>query len=178
MARLTLSNGDGDGHNIEPSTRSFRIGRSVESDLVLEHDTHASRHHARVTRQHDGWWIDDVGSRNGTWVNGEAVTNGRLHDGDRVRVGSTEFVFVDRFDPKMTEDYVAEEPAEPLPVLSVRERQILALVAEGSTDENIAASLFISTATVRSHLDRIRDKTGCRRRPELTRLALRLGLIR
>jgi len=39
------------------------------------------------------------------------------------------------------------------------------------------AELYISIRTVRSHLDRIRDKTGCRRRADLTRLALREGLV-
>jgi DNA-binding CsgD family transcriptional regulator len=41
----------------------------------------------------------------------------------------------------------------------------------------IATQLFISVRTVRTHLDRIRDKTGCRRRADLTRLALSAGLI-
>ncbi|MDQ6948315.1 MAG: DNA-binding response regulator, partial [Actinomycetota bacterium] len=40
-----------------------------------------------------------------------------------------------------------------------------------------ANTLFISVATIRSHLDRIRDKTGRRRRPELTRLAVELRLV-
>jgi DNA-binding CsgD family transcriptional regulator len=56
--------------------------------------------------------------------------------------------------------------------LSARERELVTLVAEGSTDAEIAARLFISARTVGSHLDRIRDKTGCRRRADLTRLAL------
>lgn len=56
--------------------------------------------------------------------------------------------------------------------LSRRERELVDLVAEGLTDAQIAEKLFISIRTVRSHLDRIRDKTGCRRRAELTRLAL------
>ena len=56
--------------------------------------------------------------------------------------------------------------------LSRRERELLALVAEGLTDNQIAEKLFISVRTVRSHLDRIRDKTGYRRRAELTRLAI------
>ena len=47
----------------------------------------------------------------------------------------------------------------------------------GRTDAQIAAELFISVRTVRSHLDRIRDKTGYRRRADLTRLALAEGLV-
>jgi DNA-binding NarL/FixJ family response regulator len=61
--------------------------------------------------------------------------------------------------------------------LSARERELVTLVAQGRTDTQIAAQLYISIRTVRSHLDRIRDKTGCRRRADLTRLALQAGLV-
>jgi DNA-binding NarL/FixJ family response regulator len=56
--------------------------------------------------------------------------------------------------------------------LSPRELEILALVAAGETDRDIAKQLFIATTTVYSHLERIRDKTGARRRAQLTRLYL------
>jgi DNA-binding CsgD family transcriptional regulator len=61
--------------------------------------------------------------------------------------------------------------------LSARERELVTLVAQGHTNAQIAAQLHISIRTVSSHLDRIRDKTGCRRRAELTRLALGSGLV-
>jgi DNA-binding CsgD family transcriptional regulator/tetratricopeptide (TPR) repeat protein len=72
----------------------------------------------------------------------------------------------------------AETPEEPdlQPGLSPREQELVALVAQGHTDAQIAGNLHISVSTVRSHLDRIRDKTSCRRRADLTRLALRVGL--
>ncbi len=54
---------------------------------------------------------------------------------------------------------------------------LLALVARGQTDAQIAAQLYISLSTVRSDLDRIRDKASCRRRADLTRLALQTGLV-
>ena len=60
--------------------------------------------------------------------------------------------------------------------LSARERELVTLVAQGRTNAQIAAQLYISARTVGSHLDRIRDKTGCRRRADLTRLALTMGL--
>ncbi len=60
------------------------------------------------------------------------------------------------------------------PVLSDRERQVLSLVASGETDRGVAAALGVSTHTVRSYLERIRDKTGVRRRAELGALASRL----
>jgi predicted ATPase/DNA-binding CsgD family transcriptional regulator/transcriptional regulator with XRE-family HTH domain len=61
--------------------------------------------------------------------------------------------------------------------LSARERELVTLVAQGRTNAQIAAQLYISVRTVTSHLDRIRDKTGYRRRADLTRLALSEGLV-
>jgi len=61
--------------------------------------------------------------------------------------------------------------------LGPRERELVTLVAQGRTDAQIAAQLYITVRTVSSHLDRVRDKTGCRRRADLTRLALSAGLV-
>jgi len=71
----------------------------------------------------------------------------------------------------------AAATAPGLDKLSPRERELVTLVAQGHTDAQIAAQLYISARTVTSHLDRIRDKTGCRRRADLTRLALSAGLV-
>jgi len=69
------------------------------------------------------------------------------------------------------------QPTAPGPgTLSARERELVTLVAQGRTNAQIAGQLHISIRTVSSHLDRIRDKTGCRRRTDLTRLALSAGL--
>ena len=78
----------------------------------------------------------------------------------------------------MLTDPVPPQPAAPDPgTLSARERELVRLVARGRTNAEIAAELYISVRTVSSHLDRIRDKTGCRRRADLTRLALTTGLV-
>ena len=71
---------------------------------------------------------------------------------------------------------VPEEPDRQEVQLSPREQELVTLVARGRTDAQIAGDLHISVSTVRSHLDRIRDKTSCRRRADLTRLALQAGL--
>lgn len=60
-------------------------------------------------------------------------------------------------------------------VLSPREQEVLQHLAGGCTDREIGDRLGISMRTVQSHLDRIREKTGHRRRAELTRLAIELG---
>ena len=78
----------------------------------------------------------------------------------------------------MTGENVPEPTVLPGPgKLSSRERELVTLVARGQTDAQIAEQLFISVSTVRTHLDRIRDKSGCRRRADLTRLALQEGII-
>ena len=78
----------------------------------------------------------------------------------------------------MLTDSGPPQPAAPGPgQLSAREREMVTLVAQGRTNAQIAAQLYISVRTVGSHLDRIRDKTGCRRRADLTRLALSAGLV-
>ncbi|TDV54994.1 LuxR C-terminal-related transcriptional regulator [Actinophytocola oryzae] len=61
--------------------------------------------------------------------------------------------------------------------LSERELEVLRCLATGERDEDIARRLRISIRTVRSYLDRIRDKTGLRRRSALTRYAIEQGLI-
>ena len=78
----------------------------------------------------------------------------------------------------LTEHPGPRQPAPPgVGTLSPRERELVTLVAQGATNAEIAARLYISIRTVSSHLDRIRDKTGARRRVDLTRLALSAGLV-
>ena len=61
-------------------------------------------------------------------------------------------------------------------LLGPRELEVLRGVAEGKTDIEIGEVLFISPRTVQNHLTRIREKTGLRRRSELTRWAVEHGL--
>ena len=76
----------------------------------------------------------------------------------------------------LTAPSASQAPPSGLAHLSARERELVALVARGRTDAQIAAELYISVRTVRTHLDRIRDKTGARRRADLPRLALQARL--
>jgi DNA-binding CsgD family transcriptional regulator len=79
--------------------------------------------------------------------------------------------------PTMTVPAVRRGPAErPAGPLSARERQIMALLAGGASNAKIAQTLFVTPNTVRTHLDRIRDKTGARNRAELTRYAIQAGI--
>jgi DNA-binding CsgD family transcriptional regulator len=76
----------------------------------------------------------------------------------------------------LTASSAQQAPPPGLANLGARERELVALVARGRTDAQIAAQLHISVRTVRSHLDRIRDKTGYRRRADLIRVALQARL--
>jgi Response regulator containing a CheY-like receiver domain and an HTH DNA-binding domain len=158
------------------------VGRSPEAGVRLGGDAAISRLHARLETIDGGWTLSDLGSRNGTFLNGRRLeTPMALRPGDEIRIGAWRLDFVD--DTADAESTLLENdqrgalPEAPTVELSARETEVLALLAQGDTDEQIATALFIAVATVRSHLDRIRDKTGCRRRPELTRLAVEQGIV-
>lgn len=66
-------------------------GRGPESSLQLDGDDFASARHARIEPRVDGVWVEDLGSTNGTFVNGARVTTERLlQPGDVLRLGQTE----------------------------------------------------------------------------------------
>jgi hypothetical protein len=68
------------------------LGRSSASDIVLKNDDYASGRHAQLTRHGGLLYVEDMGSTNGTFVNGrKAVGATPLRHGDTVRIGSTTF---------------------------------------------------------------------------------------
>ena len=70
------------------------LGRSSDNDMELGDDEFASAHHARVEPRRDGVWVQDVGSTNGTFVNGMKLDSPRkLAPGDVIRVGETDLRF-------------------------------------------------------------------------------------
>src|ERR1700739_1597609 len=68
--------------------KQILIGRSSDLDMVLGEDM-VSRKHARIAMQTDQIWIEDLGSTNGTFVNGEKIKRARLKEGDRVLIGTS-----------------------------------------------------------------------------------------
>ena len=69
------------------------LGRDPGSDIFLD-DITVSRRHAEVRREGARYWIRDVGSLNGTYVNRQIVDDGELSEGDEVQVGKFKLVFV------------------------------------------------------------------------------------
>lgn len=68
--------------------RPIVVGRSSDLEMVLVEDM-VSRKHARIAMQADQIWIEDLGSTNGTFVNGEKIKRARLKEGDRVLIGTS-----------------------------------------------------------------------------------------
>jgi hypothetical protein len=75
----------------ELDTSPLTFGRSAKNDVDLGRDEYASSRHARIEPRRDGVWLEDVGSTNGTYLNGARLTGPkRLAAGDVVRIGETE----------------------------------------------------------------------------------------
>ncbi len=87
VVTLTLA---GRAHPI--TSRSVVIGRSRECDLRIA-DGNASRRHAEVVQEGATYLVVDLGSTNGTELNGRTITREKLTDGDRITIGATDLVF-------------------------------------------------------------------------------------
>jgi hypothetical protein len=85
-----------DGEVFTLDSHPLTVGRAVNNDVSMPDDEYASGRHARFEPRRDGIWIEDIGSTNGTFVNGIRLTRERkLTPGDVIRVGETDL----RFEP-------------------------------------------------------------------------------
>lgn len=91
--RATLELEDAEGRKtIELGSAPLTLGRLSDCEVVV-HDAGASRHHARIAPSDDGYVLEDLGSTNGTLLNGTPVARAVLEDGDVIRVGTSSIVF-------------------------------------------------------------------------------------
>lgn len=165
------------------------VGQSPSNDLPLPFDRTVSRVHAVLERVAARWCVRDLGSRNGTFVNGERIWGERLlRSGDEIRVGGVRLV-------ARLEDQAAREDetvvAESGPDLTRREREVLVALCrpmfsaevfrEPASIRQIAAELFVSEAAVKQHLSRLYDKFAIHeregRRTRLANEAIRRGAV-
>jgi hypothetical protein len=83
-----------EGTDFELDSAQVTIGRGRQNDIALPNDDYASARHARFEPRQDGVWIQDLGSTNGTYLNGARLERPRrLTPGDIVRVGETDVRF-------------------------------------------------------------------------------------
>jgi DNA-binding CsgD family transcriptional regulator len=164
------------------------LGTDPANDLALPADATLSRLHAVLERYEAGWCVRDLGSRNGTFVNGQRIWSERaLRPGDELRVGATRLVY--RGDQPAGGGTQASEPA---PELTRREREVLlvlcrtvlggAAFTEPASIREIADALVVTEAAVKQHLAHLYDKFGIhgggeRRRVQLANEALRRGAV-
>lgn len=179
MAFLVVVDGDHQSR-VDLTADEVTIGRAAGCDIVLAGDESVSRRHAALQRTFAGWTATDLSSRNGTFVNGRRIDAAALlGEHDRVRVGS--YVLLVRGDGREDLETIDGSASSNRHVLadtglSPREVDVVRLVCAGLSDQAIAADLYVSVKTVRSHLDRIGQKTGHRKRAELVRFAIEHGL--
>ena len=76
------------------NTRWLRIGRDESNDIVLTDDTYVSRFHAWITYEQERFWVEDLGSTNGTMLNGARLKRRELlASGDKIKIGESEMTF-------------------------------------------------------------------------------------
>jgi len=92
VSKLVITSGPKAGLELPLGTQPMTIGRSSESGLVIR-DDYTSSHHARLTRRGDIWTLQDLGSTNGTFLNGQRLGDRpvQVHNGAAIKVGATTF---------------------------------------------------------------------------------------
>jgi len=99
-----------------------------------------------------------------------------VHSGDAVVAPSTTRRLIDRFAPMLPSGAGESEPD--LAGLTSREREVLALIAQGLSNTEIAERLFVSEATVKTHVGRVLSKLGLRDRVQAVVFAYETGIVK
>ena len=92
MASLFVIQGADQGKRFEFKSSPVALGRD-NSNAIRLHDTEVSRRHAELRQEDEAYRIVDLGSANGTYVNGQLTDQGLLHSGDRLQLGQTVMLY-------------------------------------------------------------------------------------
>ena len=93
-ALVVRAGGGRAGESFRPTGERTRIGRSPDCEIFLD-DVTVSRNHAVLVEREGGFYIEDQGSLNGTFVNRRRIDNARLENGDELQVGKYRMTFVE-----------------------------------------------------------------------------------
>jgi hypothetical protein len=176
------------GRELRPlDAERVTVGTLETNDLVVDGDG-VSRVHAVLERFGEAWCVRDLGSRNGTFVNGDRVIGEHaLHGGDELSLGRLRIRF--HGPSRGTETAAIAQP----PPLTAREQDVLVALCrplltgdaftEPASIKAIAAELVVSEAAVKQHLSRLYDKFEIsagdeRRRVRLANAAVMRGAVR
>ena len=184
------------GRELVPLTgQRLTLGKAPTNDVSLDHDDTVSRLHAVLENLGFAWSIRDLGSRNGTYINGEKITAERvLRSGDEVRIGKVRLLFWEvreSGDRPRDEETKAAQPNELPPRLTRREVDVLVVLCrplvsddpfpEPASVRKMAGELYVTEAAVKQHLQNMYDKfaipTEGDRRVRLANEALRRGAV-
>ena len=169
MATLERLNSDRQHYPywLEPERSPVRVGRKPDNDLVLDNDASASGHHAELTYKGKSWWVTDVGSMNGTFVNGERIAMAhQLWDNDTIRLGNTNLLLHDESRRRSTR---TTRPVKPPPALTLGEKRVLIELCRPMKVRNgpfttptsvadIAKVLYVVKGAVQAHVEHMYDK--------------------
>jgi pSer/pThr/pTyr-binding forkhead associated (FHA) protein len=158
------------GHDLvllDESRGAISVGKNADNDLVLDGDPAVSRIHARLERMGPAWCITDLGSTNGTTVNGERLFAPRaLFDRDEVLVGRTRLVLRD----PTARSEVTTAPVKAPPARTPGEQRVLVELCRPvlsgqaftppSSVRAIAEALVVTESAIKQQLDRLYDKFG------------------
>ena len=113
MGYLTIIASDGKSFRRDIDAEVLKIGRSSKNDVNLSFDLSLSRFHAEVSRRNGRYFVADVGSRNGTSLNGKPVSKPEeLQVGDRITLGETTILFAADQEPRVALEDVPSLPAD------------------------------------------------------------------
>jgi pSer/pThr/pTyr-binding forkhead associated (FHA) protein len=183
------------GRELIPLTgERVTLGKASTNTVSLEHDPTVSRLHAIIENHGSAWSIRDVGSRNGTYINGEKIDTERvLRSGDELRLGKSRLVFLvaREADEPADEATIVPVATQLPPRLTRREFDVLVVLCrplvsddpfpEPASVRRMASELFVTEAAVKQHLQNLYDKfsipTEGDRRVRLANEALRRGAV-
>jgi pSer/pThr/pTyr-binding forkhead associated (FHA) protein len=159
---------------------SYRIGRSSRCAFIVS-DLSVSRVHAEITATDEIVLVKDMGSRNGTFIDGVRIEEAQLQAGQLVRFGNVRFQVIGELSDdeapsdlsELSTRFIPGKPTRPptaLQEMSSAQLRVLKLLLTGLREKEIAAKLYLSPHTVHNHVKEIFRKMNVKSRPALLAL--------